>query len=393
MYNEDSFHGTALSKTIGSITQKLITLKAKYTKIALYGFGNTGQLIAPYLCDHLTLIVDKKIENIRIDKTICTLDDLYKYDFDCIIITLIGREYAVSYDLIHHFSVPHTKIYTLIGDTPTFKDFFQDIKREADFESRICTQEQLESQVYQDWAKYFKLAPKQLYRKIWEYCFIAETLKKYDLLRDGIHGLGFAVGEEPLPAAFCSLGVKITATDLNFDEANKMGWVDTNQHAKNLENLNTKNICSPSTFLKLCSFQNVNMNNIPDHLRDFDFIWSACALEHLGSLKHGEEFIYNSLKCLKPGGIAVHTTEYNFSSNDKTIEFGSTVLYRRQDIEKIVAKLRSEGHIVSEINFSGGILEGDQYIDVPPYNLNNKHLKLIMDKFVITSIGLVIQKK
>jgi len=391
--NTDVFHATEFSRNIGNITQKLTTLKEKYQKIALYGFGNTGQLIAPYLGDHLTLIVDKKIENIKVDKTLCTLEDLYQHDFDCIIISLIGREYTVACDLVHNFNVPHAKIYTLIGDTPNVKDLFQDIKKEVDFESGICTQEQLESKVYQDWAKYFKLAPNQLHRKIWEYCFIAETLKKYDLLREGMHGLGFAVGTEPLPAAFCSLGAKITATDLNFDEASKLGWVDTNQHAKNLENLNIKNICSQEKFLKLCSFQNVNMNNIPEHLKEFDFVWSACALEHLGSLKHGEEFIYNSLKCLKPGGIAVHTTEYNFSSNDKTVEFGSTVLYRRQDIEKIVAKLRLDGHIVSEINFSGSALEGDTYLDFPPYNTTHKHLKLIMNDFVITSIGLIIQKK
>lgn len=393
IYNEDFFQGTALSKKIGTMTQKLATLKAKYRKIALYGFGNTGQLIAPYLGDHLTLIVDKKIENIKIDKSLCILEDLYKHDFDCIIISLIGREYSVACDLVHNFNVPQTKIYTLVGDIPDVKNLFQDNKKEMKFESGICTQEQLESKTYQDWVKYFKLESNQLHRKIWEYCFIAETLKKYDLLREGMQGLGFAVGTEPLPATFCSLGARITATDLNFDEADKMGWVNTNQHAKNLENLNTKNICSPHNFLKLCRFQNVNMNNIPEDLRDFDFIWSACALEHLGSLKHGEEFIYNSLKCLKPGGIAVHTTEYNFSSNDRTVECGPTVLYRRKDIESIVAKLRSDGHSVSEINFSSGALEGDTYIDLPPYNRNNKHLKLVMDEFVITSIGLVIQKK
>ncbi len=393
IYNEDFLQGTALSKKMGHITQKLATLKAKYQKIALYGFGNTGQLIAPYLGDNLTLIVDKKIENITTDKTLCTLEALHQHDFDCILISLIGREYAVACDLMHNFNVPYHKICTLTGDIPRTEYLFQDVKREVALESRICTQEQLESKEYQAWVKYFKLVPNQLHRKIWEYCFIAETLKKYDLLREGVSGLGFAVGTEPLPAAFCSFGTSITATDLNFEEANKRGWVDTNQHAKNLENLNHQMICPQDKFLKLCRFQNVNMNNIPEDLKGFDFVWSACALEHLGSLKHGEEFIYNSLKCLKPGGIAVHTTEYNFSSNDKTIEFGSTVLYRRRDIEKIVANLRLDGYIVSEINFSGGVLDGDQYIDIPPYNLNNKHLKLVMDEFVITSIGLVIQKK
>jgi len=54
--------------------------------------------------------------------------------------------------------------------------------------------------------------------------------------------------------------------------------------------------------------------------------------------------------------------------------------------------LRSEGHFVSEINFSGGVLPFDKHIDVAPYNTDDKHLKLVMDQYVITSIGLVIQK-
>lgn len=134
------------------------------------------------------------------------------------------------------------------------------------------------------------------------------------------------MGEELLPSAFCSFGSKILATDLNFDEALGKGWVHTNQHAKNLEQLNNKKICNTEEFKRLCSFKNVDMNKIPKDLKNFDFIWSACALEHLGSIEQGEEFIHNSLQCLKPGGIAVHTTEYNFSSNDDTITFGPTVL-------------------------------------------------------------------
>ena len=56
-------------------------------------------------------------------------------------------------------------------------------------------------------------------------------------------------------------------------------------------------------------------------------LWSSCSLEHLGSISHGIEFILNSLKCLKQHGVAVHTTEFNLSSNEETLN------------EKIVASL------------------------------------------------------
>ena len=62
-----------------------------------------------------------------------------------------------------------------------------------------------------------------------------------------------------------------------------------------------------------------------------DLVWSASAFEHLGSFMHGLEFVINSVKCLKPGGVAVHTTEFNCSSDADTLDNASTVLFRKRD--------------------------------------------------------------
>jgi hypothetical protein len=132
------------------------------------------------------------------------------------------------------------------------------------------------------------------------------------------------------------------------------------------------------------------MRNIPGDLRDFDFVWSASALEHLGSLKLGEQFVYESLRCVKPGGVAVHTTEYNCSSNLFTKEEGILVIYRRRDIKRIGSQLKKQGYEV-DLDFSGGNLPADRFVDKPPYD-HEVHLKLEADGFVLTSFGLIIQK-
>jgi len=256
--------------------------------------------------------------------------------------------------------------------------------------SRICTQEQLESKPFQDWAERFGEARGHQHRKIWEWCFITQALYERKLLQPCVSGLGFAVGTEPLASLFCSLGASISATDLFSDIAKEMGWVDTNQHASGVESLNSRKLCSDELFGKNCTFRHVDMNVIPNDMNDFDFIWSSCALEHLGSLSHGEKFIYNAMNCLKPGGFAIHTTEYNFSSNDSTLYNGDTVLYRHQDIEKIICNLRAEGHSI-DMDFTAGSLPGDTFIDLPPYK-HTPHLKLQLAEYVITSIGLIIQK-
>jgi len=218
------------------------------------------------------------------------------------------------------------------------------------------------------------------------------------MLQPGRRGLGFAVGQEPLPAVFAKYGCQILATDLDFESAQEKGWVDSKQHADSIDLLNNKGICDPVLFKEKVSLGTLDMNHIPDDIGTFDFIWSSCALEHLGSIKNGKEFIYNSMKCLKPGGVAVHTTEYNVTSNiitlDSYVKRVNNVIFRRKDFEKIANRLQSEGHEIY-LSFKLGNTPADKYVDVPPYKMN-PHLKLKigsrLNPVACTSYGLIIRK-
>ncbi|MEO8508467.1 MAG: class I SAM-dependent methyltransferase, partial [Betaproteobacteria bacterium] len=204
-------------------------------------------------------------------------------------------------------------------------------------------------------------------------------------------GLGFAVGQEPLSAMFATFGTHILATDLSTAEAQASGWVDTAQHAQGYEAINARGICGDAQLRRLVEFRFANMNDInPEFDGGFDFVWSSCALEHLGSLDDGKRFIYQAMNCLKPGGVAVHTTEFNVGSNDSTIESGDTVLFRRRDIEEVVARLRRLGHSI-DVDYDAGGGAADSFIDVPPYK-HSTHLKIQIGHYVVTSIGLIIRK-
>lgn len=111
---------------------------------------------------------------------------------------------------------------------------------------------------------------------------------------------------------------------------------------------------------------------------------------YLGSIHRGQEFVLNALKCLKPGGVAVHTTEFNCSSNIMTVNHNSSVFFRRRDIEYLVRRLRLAGCAI-DIDFRFGTLPFDKIVDLPPYK-QSPHLKLLADGFVCTSIGLIITK-
>lgn len=256
--------------------------------------------------------------------------------------------------------------------------------------SCLCTQERLASPEFRAWAERLR-EPARMNRKIWEWCYIAEALAQRGMLAHGKRGLGFAVGKEPLPSLFAAHGATIVATDLPDDRAAAAGWAATNQHAASLEALNERGLCPPELLRERVTFEPADMNRIPEHLRGFDFVWSACSLEHLGSIARGEQFVYNALACLEPGGVAVHTTEYNVSSNDDTVDHRSTVLLRRRDVERIAATLEAAGHRVAPLDLSPGDMPLDEIVDVPPYR-DEPHLKVQIKRYVCTSVGFVVEK-
>jgi len=264
--------------------------------------------------------------------------------------------------------------------------------------SQLCSAESLRSPALRAWAE--RLRPMwaaadesrevMLHRKMWEWLFIAEAFHERGLLVAGRRGLGFGVGQEPLVALFADAGCTIVATDQPRESAVATGWTDSAvEWAGGLEDLNEFELCAPAVFAERVTYRPVNMTEVPPDLIGFDFAWSSCALEHLGTLGAGMDFVAASLACLRPGGLAVHTTEYLVSSNDATVEAGGTVFYRRRDIEDLVARLRRAGHDV-DMDYTLGATPEDEHVDVPPYS--DVHLRTELAGYVTTSLALIVTK-
>jgi hypothetical protein len=231
--------------------------------------------------------------------------------------------------------------------------------------------------------------PLSLHRKLWEWAFIYERLKRAGVLEPGRRGLVFGVGREKLPALFASLGVSVVATDAPTDP---LGLWGNDQHATGPEDLFYEDIVDRETFDRLVQFEPCDMNDILPHLRGFDFCWSSCAFEHLGSIEAGFDFVVNSIeKTLKIGGVACHTTEFNFSSDENTINEPSLVLYRRRDLEQLCTLLSARGQLVEPLNIQWGDLPADHFIDEAPYR-QETHLKLRVGGYIATSLGIVVRR-
>lgn len=228
------------------------------------------------------------------------------------------------------------------------------------------------------------------HRKVWEWCFILEAMRQAGAMVPGKRALGFGVGQERIPAILASRGLEVVATDQPLESAGD--WVDSGQHAGALEALRYDSICPPERFGELVSFRPVDMSALPSDLTGFDLLWSSCAFEHLGAPERGTAFVLQSLGCLRPGGVAIHTTELRVDGHHDA-DLGGTVLYAVPTMERLVASLRLRGHHVRANFHVAWDSEADRFVDEPPYTHTPYHLKLRVAGHVTTSFGLIVTKR
>jgi hypothetical protein len=277
--------------------------------------------------------------------------------------------------------------------------------RVRDLGWRASTQADVESPWFAYWCSQLRTAP-FYHRKLWEYAYVLQALHDAGVMRDGARGLGFGCGEEPIASYLASRAVEVTVTDLDPARARGLGWMETGQHTSAIEQAFRADLVSRDVFDRHVRLEYVDMNDIPADLDGrHDFCWSICALEHLGSIDHGLKFVERSMDTLRPGGVAVHTSEFSYFEGDALVDRGPTVLFRRSHYEGLAERLRRRGFEVGGVSFDTGTDPLDRFIDVPPYSWDAEvahrwgqlgvdvgHLKLSVDGVASTCFGLVVRK-
>jgi glycosyltransferase involved in cell wall biosynthesis len=229
--------------------------------------------------------------------------------------------------------------------------------------------------------------PPYLHRKLWEYAFIVQHLSASKALRRGNKGIGFGVGvDQRLPSLFASLGCDVLATDAVQDETRG----ESTGKSRNL--LFYPNIVDENTFEECVRFKFTELGKLDESVCEYDFCWSSGYSDRLGSITNGLEFIIETVeKTLKIGGVACHTSELNVTSNERTVETGGNVLFRRCDLETLIQRLEERGHKVERLPLEAGLSFVDFLVDVPPF-VGEVHMKLRQGEFVSTSFGIVITR-
>jgi len=203
-------------------------------------------------------------------------------------------------------------------------------------------------------------------------------------------GLGFAVGTEPLSSIFARYGVDVLASDL----ADGNMWAETAQHAASRDALFVPRLIGRSEFEARVSFQPVDMADLSGLPSDtYDFLWSSCSLEHVGSMSDGLDFVVNAMRLLKPGGVATHTTEFNVASNDETLTDRHMCVYRKRDFEELDYRLRRIRCGMEPMDMTVGTHPHDLNYDTMPYfQSGGIHIKLDLLGHIATSCLIIVHK-
>lgn len=187
--------------------------------------------------------------------------------------------------------------------------------------SQRCTPGQLDEEIYSQWRRRLRVAdgpsPKQ-----WEQIFILQVLERYGFLREGSRGLGFTRANSPLLEVLAGYGA------------------------------------TTATFHDRTTFAEGNIQEMPEDLMDFDFVWSVATLDDLGSVNAGFRFIERAMMCLKPGGLAVHASVLDLSPAEQLKTADEATAFRVRDIERLALTLISRGHEVAQLKLHEGAGRG-----------------------------------
>jgi hypothetical protein len=125
----------------------------------------------------------------------------------------------------------------------------------------------------------------------------------------------------------------------------------------------------------------------------FDFMWSSCVVEHLGGYRLTDHFIIDSLQLLRPGGIAIHTTEFNIGDVVAPIETPGCTFFTKRWVERLARQISEAGGRLVPLNPSRGSDMLDGVVDFPPFCWKN-HMKVVIESgsVLTTSVGLVVVK-
>jgi hypothetical protein len=199
----------------------------------------------------------------------------------------------------------------------------------------------------------------------------------------GKRGLGLEVDNDRIAALLASRGCEVLAT-----ASAEPGGLSA---ADRCLRLFYPDVIHIEEFDRLVRFAELNSSSVGEIAAgSVDFVWSIGMPGRLGTVDAALDFFEASTKPLRPGGIALHTFEFNLTSNWSTWEQPGNVLLRLRDIEALAERLRPSGCRLLPLNTHPGQDVADEKVRSTIGGAPGLRQRVGM--MVTTSFGLAIRK-
>jgi SAM-dependent methyltransferase len=258
--------------------------------------------------------------------------------------------------------------------------------------SRAPVLDDIRSPWFAYWSRELDIAVRP-HRKIWEYAAVLQAFYEAGVLKPGARALGFGVGDEPLPSYLAGLGLHVLASD-------EPGQTEP-------ERIFQSRYIGEADFAARVEVSDIDLSRFNDpSLRDFDALWSCGVINEFDAVHIAEEAVIHAMDALRPGGVAVHTTEFAFAP-DEPEETAGQLFFPASFFERLADGLNGRGHNVAPLSFGLGEAALDAYVDLEPPGLEQApklqtlwrmehgapHLKVAAGDALITSFTLIVRRR
>jgi hypothetical protein len=152
---------------------------------------------------------------------------------------------------------------------------------------------------------------------------------------------------------------------------------------------------------------NLDMRRLDDvTLRGFDACWSCSVLNEMKSPEEAADTAIGAMDVLRPGGVAVHTTDFAFA-DDMLYSPRGALVFPRAFFERLADGLNGRGHVVTPLSFDLGRHPLDGYVDLEPFEvdaapawshlwaegLGAPHLKMLQGEVRKTSFTFIVRAR
>ena len=112
MQQHTDYPSLELSKNINTLLKRIAEINQMQKKVAIYGNGNISRLFKDYF-ENSVVVCDQNIPLDGLQEGLCHPLELEKYQFDYIVISVLGREKEIALYLQEKLQIPADKILSL----------------------------------------------------------------------------------------------------------------------------------------------------------------------------------------------------------------------------------------------------------------------------------------